>query len=160
MVDVGNPIAGWAWQDYLNETPGDWVERAEANKPRKTADQLELEEERDAYNKRGVDAWSAAAASYSVEMHGAVSEISPEAHAATGLLTQLAQHFVQLIQEALVDSGAEQFKVLDVASGPGEPALSIALAVRKCAALAADISPAMVEEAWRRAHARGVSNLM
>lgn len=160
MVDLRHPIAQWAWQDFLKETPQDRVERALADKPRKTPEQIEEEEERAAYNKRSADAWSAAAVAYAAEMHGVVSEADEADQGAASLLTPLVAHFVQLVRDSLEGTFARQPKVLDIASGPGEPALSIALAVPKCAALAADIAPGMVEEADRRSFYRHARNLM
>lgn len=65
---------------------------------------------------------------------------------------------LRAVQAALLGSG-EGAKVLDLASGPGEPALTIARHMPEATVISTDVSPDMTAKAEAAAAAAGVKNL-
>lgn len=89
------------------------------------------------------DLWSASGAGCYTEEHASI-------------LYPLISHFVELVHQKLSTSG--NAAVLDVASGGGQPACSVARALPGCQIVATDLAPGMVHEARRRAELYKLTN--
>ena len=73
------------------------------------------------------------------------------------MIMPLVKYIAETVQTKLsaIDGASV---ALDVASGSGEPALSIAKDLPRCDVVATDIAPGMIVEALRRAQENGVRN--
>jgi 2-polyprenyl-3-methyl-5-hydroxy-6-metoxy-1,4-benzoquinol methylase len=96
-----------------------------------------------AYKQAQIELWNAA---------GAATQ-----HAHTELLRPLYDDIVSIVSRR--SCGGHDAAVLDIASGPGEPALSIARALPSCSVLATDVACSMVHTARLRAELAGLRNL-
>jgi ubiquinone/menaquinone biosynthesis C-methylase UbiE len=94
-----------------------------------------------AYKQAQTELWNAA---------GAATQ-----HEHTELLRTLYDHIVTTVSR---QSRGGHHAVLDIASGPGEPAISIARALPSCSVLATDMACNMVQTARIRAKTAGLSN--
>jgi hypothetical protein len=155
-MEIDDPVAAWAWGEWAKDSIVDLVEeRVERQRQRARRAYPPSPEEVAAaeYNARAAKVWSAAAAVYGVVMHGDGG--------GGPLLAPLTRCFVQLVGESLegvpgLNDPKSQLKVLDAASGPGEPAASIAQRWPTLCAFSCDLAPGMTEEAqqqaWRQQH--------
>lgn len=96
-----------------------------------------------AYKQAQIQLWNAA---------GAATQ-----HEHTELLRTLYDHIVSIVSRR--SCGGHDAALLDIASGPGEPALSIARALPGCSVLATDVACSMVHMARSRAECAGLTNL-
>lgn len=159
-MELDDPIAAWAWNEWAKDSIQSLAEeKAERLRQRARRAYPPSPEEIAAYEykARTADIWSTGSAVYGAAMHG---------DDGSGPLAPLTQYFVQLVGESLRDvAGFEdpksQLKVLDAASGPGEPATSIARRWPTLCVFSADLALGMTEEAqqrnWRH---QCLSNLM
>lgn len=96
-----------------------------------------------AYKQAQTELWNAA---------GAATQ-----HEHTQLLRPLYDHIVSTVSRQ--SPGGHDVAVLDIASGPGEPAISIARALPSCSVLATDMACNMVQTARIRAEIAGLTDL-
>lgn len=152
-MQIDDPVGYAAWKEWAEDSPtkrATW--KAERLRQRaRRAYPPSLEEVAAAeYKALAADVWSVGAVGFAAAMHG---------DDGSGPMAPLTQHFVRLVRDALRHvEGFDgepyvQLKVLDAASGPGEPAGSIARDMPQLCVFAADIAPGMREEGdrrWRR----------
>lgn len=82
------------------------------------------------------------------------NQYAAHTHEGSGIMMPLVRHIAGIVQTSL--QGRDTCTLLDVASGSGEPALSIARSLPACEVVSTDFAPGMVEQAKRRA--QGVPN--
>jgi hypothetical protein len=153
-MELDDIVAAWAWNEWAKDSIESLAnEKAERQRQRARRAYPPSPEDIAAseYNERIADVWSAGAAAYAAAMHsdssGSSSGSSP--------LAPLTQTFVQLVGDSLKDVAQfedpqHQLKVLDAASGPGEPAASIARQWPTLCVFAADLAPGMTDAAQQR----------
>lgn len=160
-MEIDDPIAAWAWNEWAQDSIVKEAQHRAKRKRQRARRAYPPTPEEDAaaeYRSHSAEIWSAGAATYAVALHGDDGR---------GPMAPLTRHFVQLVREGLSqiegfgDLKSPQLKVMDVASGPGEPAASIAREWPHLCVFSADIAPGMKEEAERRnRRRRDGSNLM
>lgn len=160
-MEIDDPIAAAAWREWADDNIVKEAKRIADRKWQRARRAYPPSPEEVAaaeYKSRAADIWSSGAAAYGAAMHG---------DDGGGPMAPLTRHFVQLVGDALRqiegcnNPEAPQLKVLDAASGPGEPAASIAQEWPDTCVFSADIAPGMNEEAERRnLNRQNGSNLM
>lgn len=95
-----------------------------------------------AYKQAQSDLWNAAGAAVEQEH--------------TELLRPLFDHIVSRVDQNVGRSSA--VAILDIATGPGEPSLSVAKALPACSVVATDLAAGMIAKARGRAQTEGLNN--
>ena len=151
-MELDDPVAAWAWNEWAKdsiESLANEITERQRQRARRAYPPSPEDVAATSYKARITDVWSAGAAAYGVAMHGSISG------SRSGPLAPLTQAFVQLVGESLRDVAGfedpqQQLKVLDAASGPGEPAASIAGQWPTLCVFSADLAPGMTAAAQQR----------
>lgn len=149
-MELDDPVAAYAWDEWAKDSIESLAnEKAERHRQRARRAYPPSPEDIAASEYKAVisDVWSAGAAAYGAAMHGGGSSDGP--------LAPLTQTFVRLVGESLegvagFEDPQQQLKVLDAASGPGEPAASIAQRWPTLCVFSADLAPGMTDAAQQR----------
>jgi hypothetical protein len=149
-MELDDPVAAWAWDEWAKDSIESLaIEKAERQRQRARRAYPPSPEDIAAseHKARIAYIWSAGAAAYDTAMHGGGSGGGP--------LAPLIQTFVQLVGESLrgvdgFEDARQQLKILDAASGPGEPAASIAQRWPTLYVFSANLAPGMTDAAQQR----------
>ena len=157
-MELDDPVAAWAWNEWAKDSVESLAnEKTERQRQRArrayppSPEDIAVSE----YKKRTANVWSSGATAYGVAMHGGTSSGGSGTSAGSRPLAPLTQTFVQLVGESLkgvaeFEDPQHQLKVLDAASGPGEPAASIAQRWPTLCVFSADLAPGMTDAAQQR----------